>query len=150
CDVLGVPVPARLDVEFSPLREEEHELAQGILLLNDCYNANPLSMRAALEHLVRRAGGARAVAVLGDSAELGPGARGEHGAVGQAAAGLGIEEVAGVGPLARGYLANGGRWFGSADEVAAALAELLRPGDVVLLKGSRAVGLEAVAAKLRS
>jgi UDP-N-acetylmuramoyl-tripeptide--D-alanyl-D-alanine ligase len=148
CDLLGVPVPARLDVEFSPLREEEHELADGIVLLNDCYNANPISMRAALEHLVRRADGRRSVAVLGEMAELGPAAPDYHEQIGRVAAELGIDEVVGVGSLARSYLTNGGRWFASADEAAESLAGLLEPGDVVLLKGSRAAGLEAVAAKL--
>src|SRR5438105_3933365 len=55
CEVLGVPAPARLEVVFSPLREEELELDGGTLLLNDCYNANPMSMRAALAHLAARA-----------------------------------------------------------------------------------------------
>jgi len=149
CDVLGVPAPARLEVTFSPLREEEHELADGILLLNDCYNANPLSMRAALAHLVERAGGRRSVAVLGEMAELGPGAPGYHEEVARIAADLGVDEVIGVGPLARRYVSNGGPWFATAAEAADELRGLLRPGDVVLLKGSRAVGLEAVAAKLR-
>ena len=146
CDVLGVPVPSRLDVEFTPLREEEHELADGVLLLNDCYNANPLSMRAALAHLAERAGERRRLAVLGEMAELGPGAAGFHEEVGRQAAELGVEVIA-VGPLARGY---GGRHVADAEEAAAAVVDVLRPGDVVLVKGSRSVGLEAVAEKLRS
>jgi UDP-N-acetylmuramoyl-tripeptide--D-alanyl-D-alanine ligase len=148
CEALGVPAPARLEVEFSPLREEEHELPGGILLLNDCYNANPLSMRAALEHLSERAGERRRIAVLGEMAELGPDASAYHEQIGRAASELGIDEVVGVGMLARGYLTNGGRWFATADEAAAALGGLLEPGDVVLVKGSRAAGLEAIAAKL--
>jgi UDP-N-acetylmuramoyl-tripeptide--D-alanyl-D-alanine ligase len=146
CDVLGVPVPSRLDVEFTPLREEEHELADGVLLLNDCYNANPLSMRAALSNLAERAGERRRLAVLGEMAELGPGAAGFHKEVGRQAAELGVEVIA-VGPLARDY---GGRHVADAEEAAAAVADLLRPGDVVLVKGSRSVGLEAVAEKLQS
>jgi UDP-N-acetylmuramoyl-tripeptide--D-alanyl-D-alanine ligase len=64
-DVLGVPLPTgRLSVEFTKLREEEHPLPGGGLLLNDCYNASPVSMRAALEHLAVRAEGRRRVAVL--------------------------------------------------------------------------------------
>ena len=62
CDVLGIPIEdGVLDVRFSPLREEVIELPDGITLINDCYNANPASMRAALAHLsaVRRASGAR-------------------------------------------------------------------------------------------
>ena len=145
CEVLGVPAPSRLEVAFTPLREEEHELADGVLLLNDCYNANPLSMRAALTNLDARAGDRRRVAVLGDMAELGPKASEYHREIGRLAADLGVE-VIGVGPLARDY---GGRSVADAAEAADALAEVLRPGDVVLVKGSRSVGLEAVAAKLR-
>ncbi|HZO97340.1 MAG TPA: UDP-N-acetylmuramoyl-tripeptide--D-alanyl-D-alanine ligase [Gaiellaceae bacterium] len=145
CEVLGVPLPERLEVAFTPLREEELELPNGVLVLNDCYNANPLSMRAALAHLAERAGGRRRVAVLGEMAELGPGAPGFHREVGALAAELGVEVIA-VGPLARDY---GGRWVATAEDAAAALRGMLRPGDVVLVKGSRSVGLEAVAAKLR-
>jgi UDP-N-acetylmuramoyl-tripeptide--D-alanyl-D-alanine ligase len=146
CEVLGVPAPERLEVAFSPLREEELELANGVLLLNDCYNANPLSMRAALAHLAERAGDRRRVAVLGEMAELGPDAPAYHREVGETAAALGVR-VIGVGPLARGY---GGDWVEDAAAAAQALAGTLEPGDVVLVKGSRSVGLEAVAAKLRS
>jgi UDP-N-acetylmuramoyl-tripeptide--D-alanyl-D-alanine ligase len=146
CEVLGVPLPARLEVAFTPLREEEHELAQGVLLLNDCYNANPLSMRAALANLAERAGDRRRVAVLGEMAELGPDAEEFHREVGSLAAELGVE-VVGVGPLARNY---GGRAVATAAEAADVVAGLLQPGDVVLVKGSRSVGLEAVAAKLTS
>jgi UDP-N-acetylmuramoyl-tripeptide--D-alanyl-D-alanine ligase len=145
CEVLGVPPPARLDVVFSPLREEEHELGNGVLLLNDCYNANPLSMRAALANLAERAGDRRRIAVLGEMAELGPRADEFHRDVGRQAAELGVE-VIGVGELARAY---GGRWVATAAEAATLAGELLQPGDVVLVKGSRSVGLEAVAAKLR-
>jgi UDP-N-acetylmuramoyl-tripeptide--D-alanyl-D-alanine ligase len=145
CDALGVPAPAALEVAFTPLREEELELDGGVLLLNDCYNANPLSMRAALAHLAERSGGRRRLAVLGEMAELGPDAPAYHREVGRLAAELGVEVVA-VGPLARDY---GGRWVATAADAAAALGELLRSGDVVLVKGSRSVGLEAVAAKLR-
>jgi UDP-N-acetylmuramoyl-tripeptide--D-alanyl-D-alanine ligase len=146
CEVLGVPLPARLEVAFTPLREEEHELAGDVLLLNDSYNANPLSMRAALANLAERAGRRRRVAVLGEMAELGVGAEEFHREVGRQAAELGVE-VIGVGPLARGY---GGRTVGTAAEAADVVAGLLQPGDVVLVKGSRSVGLEAVAAKLRA
>ena len=145
CEVLGVPVPARLDVEFTPLREEEHELPDGVLLLNDCYNANPLSMRAALANLAERAGGRRRIAVLGEMAELGPGATEFHREVGRQAAELGVLVIA-VGPLARDY---GGRHVADAQEAAAVAADVIQPGDVVLVKGSRSVGLEAVAEKLR-
>lgn len=148
CDALGLDVAdGTLEVEFSPLREEELELPGGVLLINDCYNANPLSMRAALEHLAERAGPRRRLAVLGEMAELGDDAAAYHREVGEAAAETGLAELVAVGELARGY-GKGSRWFATAEEAADAVKNIVQPGDVVLVKGSRAVGLEAVAAKL--
>ncbi len=143
---LGVPLPeGELRVDFSKRREEERPLPGNGLLLNDCYNANPTSMRAALEHLTERAGGRRRVAVLGEMRELGPTAPGYHAEIGQLVRSLGVEEVIAVGELARAY---GGDWVATADEAAARLRETIRPGDVVLVKGSLAVGLEVVAENL--
>jgi UDP-N-acetylmuramoyl-tripeptide--D-alanyl-D-alanine ligase len=144
---LGVPLPSELTVEFSELREEERPLPGGGLLLNDCYNANPVSMRAALEHLVARAEGHRRVAVLGEMAELGIEAPVYHREIGELVHRLGIEQVIAVGDLARAY---GGDWVPSAADAATKLRAALRPGDVVLVKGSRSVGLEAVAENLSS
>jgi len=92
-DVLGVPRPERIEVEFSPLREEERELPDGVLLLNDCYNANPVSMRAALTNLAERAGTRRRIAVLGDMAELGAGAPAYHREVGELVRELGSRRL---------------------------------------------------------
>ena len=142
---LGVPLPAELSVEFSKLRDEERPLPGGGLLLNDCYNANPVSMRAALEHLVERGRGHRRVAVLGQMAELGHDADAYHREIGELVHRLGIEQVIGVGEHAQAY---GGEWVPSASDAAARLQAALRPGDVVLVKGSRSVGLEAVAENL--
>jgi UDP-N-acetylmuramoyl-tripeptide--D-alanyl-D-alanine ligase len=145
-ECLEIPLPeGELRVEFSKRREEERELPGGGLLLNDCYNANPVSMRAALEHLDERAGGRRRVAVLGDMRELGPSAPAYHAEIGELVQRLGIEQVIAVGELARAY---GGEWVATAPEAAARLRETLRPGDVVLVKGSLAVGLEVVAENL--
>jgi UDP-N-acetylmuramyl pentapeptide synthase len=145
-ECLDVPLPqGELRVEFSKLREEEHELPGGGLLLNDCYNANPVSMRAALEHLSERAGGRRRVAVLGEMAELGAGAPRYHDEIGALVRELGIERVLAVGELARAY---GGEWVATAAEAGERLRRELRPGDVVLVKGSRSVGLEVVAENL--
>lgn len=143
---LGIALPEHeLHVEFSKLREEERELPGGGLLLNDCYNANPVSMRAALEHLTDRAGGRRRVAVLGEMAELGDGASGYHEEIGALVRELGIEHVIAVGGLARAY---GGEWVADAAGAAERLRAALRPGDAVLVKGSRSVGLEVVAENL--
>jgi UDP-N-acetylmuramoyl-tripeptide--D-alanyl-D-alanine ligase len=139
---LDVPLPSGgLVVEFSKLREEERPLPGEGLLLNDCYNANPVSMRAALLHLNERAAGHRAVAVLGEMAELGDGAPAYHREIGELVRELGVQVIA-VGELARAY---GGDWVETAGEAAQRLRADLRPGDVVLVKGSRSVGLEVVA-----
>lgn len=141
------------EVEFSRWRGDEVPLPGGGLVINDCYNANPVSMRAALEHLADRAGARRRVAVLGDMAELGPGAPTYHREIGHLAAQLGVGALVAVGPLARAYVdgARGvpvTRWATTLDEGLAALQALLRPGDCVLVKGSRAMGLEAIAEAL--
>ena len=142
-ECLELPLPeGELHVEFSKLREEEHELPDDGLLLNDCYNANPVSMRAALEHLTARAAGRRRVAVIGEMAELGAEAPVYHDEIGALVHELGIEHVIAVGELARAY---GGDWVATAAEAAERLRDDLRPGDVVLVKGSRSVGLEVVA-----
>ena len=149
-DALGLPRPARVDVDFSRWRGEEDELPGGGLLINDAYNANPVSMRAALAYLADRAGDRRRVAILGDMAELGRTAPAYHREVGEAAAEAGVDELLAVGELARGYLEAGvpGRWFPNVHEAVRAVGDVVRPGDAVLVKASRAVGLEAVAAAL--
>jgi UDP-N-acetylmuramoyl-tripeptide--D-alanyl-D-alanine ligase len=143
--LLEVTLPDELIVEFSKLREEERPLPGGGLLLNDCYNANPVSMRAALEHLAERGRGHRRVAVLGEMAELGREADVYHREIGSLVHRLGIEQVIAVGEHARAY---GGDWVPSAADAATQLRNALRPGDVVLVKGSRSVGLETVAENL--
>jgi UDP-N-acetylmuramoyl-tripeptide--D-alanyl-D-alanine ligase len=144
-ECLEIPLPESLDVEFSKLREEERPLPDGGLLLNDCYNANPVSMRAALEHFVVRAGDRRRIAVLGDMLELGPDAPAYHREIAELVRGLGIEHVIAVGELARAY---GGEWVPTAAEAAERLRAALRPGDAVLVKGSLGVGLAVVAENL--
>ena len=75
---LGLPRPESVDVDFARWRGEEQELPGGGLLINDAYNANPVSMRAALAYLAERAGDRRRVAILGDMAELGRTGPGYH------------------------------------------------------------------------
>jgi UDP-N-acetylmuramoyl-tripeptide--D-alanyl-D-alanine ligase len=146
-DALGLPRPASVDVDFSSWRGEEGELPGDGLLINDAYNANPVSMRAALAYLAERAGGRRRVAILGDMAELGRTAAAYHREVGQAAAEVGVDELLAVGELARGYLEGGvpARWVPNVHEALRELDEVVRPGDAVLVKASRAIGLEAIA-----
>ena len=144
---LGLPLDrvgeGAADIELSRLRGEEVPLPGGGVLINDCWNANPSSMRAALRDLAARNGGRR-VAVLGGMAELGPDAPRYHRDVGALAAGLDV--VVGVGQLARDYGPT--HWVADAEAAATLLRDLLEPGDVVLVKGSRAVGLERVAQNL--
>jgi UDP-N-acetylmuramoyl-tripeptide--D-alanyl-D-alanine ligase len=147
-EALGLPFPeAPVEVELSRWRGEETELPGGGLLINDAYNANPVSMRAALRHLADRAGRRRRVAVLGDMAELGVGAPGFHEEIGRAAAEAGVDLLVAVGPLASGYVSAGveSHTFETVEAAAEALPALVRPGDCVLLKASRAIGLERLA-----
>jgi UDP-N-acetylmuramoyl-tripeptide--D-alanyl-D-alanine ligase len=149
-DTLGLPHPAGVDVDFARWRGDEAELPGGGLLINDAYNANPVSMRAALAYLAERAGARRRVAILGEMAELGRTGPAYHREVGEAAAELGVDELLAVGELSRGYLESGvpGRWVPNVHEAVRSLDEVVRPGDAVLVKASRAVGLEAVAEAL--
>jgi UDP-N-acetylmuramoyl-tripeptide--D-alanyl-D-alanine ligase len=149
-DALELPRPESVDVDFARWRGEEHELPGGGLLINDAYNANPVSMRAALAYLAERANNRRRVAILGDMAELGRTGPEYHREVGVAASELGVDELLAVGELARGYLEGGvpGRWAANVHDALRQVDELVRPGDAVLVKASRAVGLEAVAAAL--
>jgi UDP-N-acetylmuramoyl-tripeptide--D-alanyl-D-alanine ligase len=130
-------------IELSRLRGEELPLPGGGVLINDCWNANPTSMAAALRDLAERDGGRR-IAVLGGMAELGREAPRYHREIGALTTGL--DAVVGVGQLARDYGPT--HWVADAEAAATLLRELLEPGDVVLVKGSRAVGLEKVAAAL--
>ncbi|HZT84826.1 MAG TPA: UDP-N-acetylmuramoyl-tripeptide--D-alanyl-D-alanine ligase [Gaiellaceae bacterium] len=141
-EALGVEPPEEpVEVEFSLWRSQETELPGGGLLINDAWNANPLAMRAALGHLLERANGRRTVAILGEMAELGPDAPRYHQEVGTEAEG--VDVVLGVGELARHYRPD--EWAATAADAAEAARGLVRPGDAVLVKGSRSVGLEAVA-----
>lgn len=154
CAALGVPLDrisvGAAAIELSPWRGQEFPLPQGGMLINDAYNANPLSMAAALEALSARRDGGRAIAVLGEMAELGPGAPRWHAEAGRHAARLGIDLLVAVGPGALPYLdGTAGAleccWFPDTTAAGPALRALLRPGDVVLLKGSRRAALESLA-----
>jgi UDP-N-acetylmuramoyl-tripeptide--D-alanyl-D-alanine ligase len=114
-------------------------------LINDAWNAHPISVRAALEHLAERAGDRRRVAVLGQMAELGEYASEAHLEVARAVDEVGVDALIAVGPEARVY---GGRWVPDAASAVEELLGELRPGDCVLVKGARALGLETVAEAL--
>jgi UDP-N-acetylmuramoyl-tripeptide--D-alanyl-D-alanine ligase len=120
------------------------------MVIDDCYNANPMSMRAALDDLAITPA-SRRVAVLGDMLELGPSAPRFHAEIGAHAKAVGVDVLVAVGPLAAA-IGDGfaGETHRAADarEAAELAAELVRPGDVVLVKASRGVGLELVCAEL--
>jgi UDP-N-acetylmuramoyl-tripeptide--D-alanyl-D-alanine ligase len=148
-------------VPRSRWRMEVTRREDGVTVVNDAYNANPESMRAALAALAGLPA-RRRVAVLGGMAELGPGAAEEHERLGRDAVAAGVDLVVAVGPdavgIADGALAAGaGRGEGAdqgavrvPDRAAARelLTEVLVPGDVVLVKASRSYGLEVLAADL--
>jgi UDP-N-acetylmuramoyl-tripeptide--D-alanyl-D-alanine ligase len=133
-------------IVFSRLRGELVELPENAILINDSYNANPISMRAALDHLATLEAGGRRLAVLGEMRELGPDASAYHREIGEYARERGVEWIIGVGEHASAYGPD--EQVADAEAAADALSAALRPGDAVLVKGSRAVGLERVAEKL--
>lgn len=129
-------------------RMEVTERADGVTVVNDAYNANPDSMRAALRALADMDVTGRRVAVLGGMLELGDASAEQHRATGGIAASLGVDLLLGVGDLARdlvaGFEAAGGgtaSWVADTDAAHDLLEELLRSGDTVLLKSSRDAGL---------
>jgi UDP-N-acetylmuramoyl-tripeptide--D-alanyl-D-alanine ligase len=143
---LGVEPTGRIEVELSAMRGQRIELPGHVIVVNDCYNANPMSMRAALDDLAVSAEGRR-VAVLGDMLELGPDERRFHAEIGEHARADGVDLLVTVGPLAREM--RGDHAVDTAEQAAALVRELVRPGDTVLVKASRGVGLEVVAEALQ-
>lgn len=141
----------------SPLRMEVRTSVHGVTVINDAYNANPDSMRAALKTLRSMAGAGRTWAVLGEMRELGEHSMPEHDAIGRLVVRLDISRLICVGSGTRVmHLAasNEGSWADESvwvEDVSGAVEILdrdLQPGDTVLIKASRAIGLEAVAEHL--
>jgi UDP-N-acetylmuramoyl-tripeptide--D-alanyl-D-alanine ligase len=150
---IGVHPSGRIDVRFSSMRGERVAVGIGAVVINDCYNANPLSMRAALDDLAAHQAEGRRVAVLGDMLELGPAEREHHREIGAYAASAGVELLVTVGPRSVAMLDQfDGESYAVADaaEAAALLPELVTAGDVVLVKASRGVGLEVVTEALQA
>lgn len=171
CQLLGLPLgnipEAVAGIHLSSLRGELVNLDNGVTLLNDCYNANPLSMRSSLEYLASVGTGRRTVAILGDMGELGPDSLEYHRQVGRDVALMGVDCLIAIGGDARGYVegaasgenpvenlvnqqgkagdkpaAEGFHYFATRDEALASVGGLIRPGDVVLIKASRFMKLE--------
>ncbi|AEH10424.1 MULTISPECIES: UDP-N-acetylmuramoyl-tripeptide--D-alanyl-D-alanine ligase [Protofrankia] len=161
---LGLP-PARAAEALSRARARSRwrmEVAvtdTGVTVINDAYNANPESMRAALKTLVDLSRGRRAWAVLGGMEELGASADDEHDALGRLVVRLGVEQLVAIGERARrihlgasleGSWSGESVWVADVEQACTLLREQLVPGDVVLVKASRAFGLERVASELTS
>ena len=144
-------VVAALDgvTSLSKWRMELHELPSGVILLNDSYNANPESMRAAIDALASLSGVRRRVAVLGVMLELGADSDPSHRALGEYAAQR-VDQLVVVGQAAEGiHHGGGGVLVGDNDEAVAWLREHLQEGDAVLVKASRGARLDEVAAALQ-
>ena len=153
---MGVPndlIVAGLAEAVGPEMRLDLSDKNGIKILNDAYNANPASVAAALETLRDLPHDGRKIAVLGDMLELGPDSDDYHREAGRQAAACGFDLLACVGPGGR-LIADGATGaseaihFPHAAAAAAGLVGIIKPGDLVLLKASRGVRLEAVAAAL--
>ena len=138
-------------------RGQVRRLEGGITLIDDSYNASPVAMMRALDTLANQPAVGRRILVAGDMLELGSWTERSHREVGAYAAGLGIDVLVAVGDhagltaegaAAAGLEAKAIYCFASAQRAGAALAECAEAGDVVLVKGSRAVGMERVVESL--
>lgn len=149
-DFFGVPreVVERALADQHALAGRFNVLDLGTMtVIDDCYNANPLSMEYGLDHFAAAAPpGTRRVAILGDMRELGPDSPRYHREI-AALARTRVDLVVGVGPLARDYEAD--YWFGTSDACAMALHGLIRTGDCVFVKGSNAVALPTVVRRVK-
>lgn len=151
-------VAAAPSLRAAARRGQVVELADGITLVDDAYNSNPVAVEAAVEalELLRPSGGGRRVAFLGDMLELGSTGPELHRRTGRLV-GPRVDVLVAVGALAA-HLAEGARakggpavhLFAGSEEAAAAAAGLVRPGDAVLVKGSRGVRMERVSEALVS
>lgn len=160
-DQLGVPVEeiraGLKSFRVAPMRMEMHTTQSGVTLLNDAYSSDPVSAAAAVHALVHYAAGARTIAILGDMLDLGAASEEAHEELGRLVARHRIDRLVCVGPLARiaGRAAvesgmSAERVFEASDHepLDELLDELVQPGDYVLFKGSRAIGLERAAQTL--
>jgi len=150
---LGEIAAAVRDVEPASMRGVVHRAAAGFTLVDDSYNSNPDALVKALEGAASLPG-ERRIAVLGDMRELGPTGPRFHREAGERAAQLGFSPVVGVGELSRELVAGAESagavavWLPDAAAAADWASSAVRPGDVVLVKGSRGVGLEKVVQRL--
>jgi UDP-N-acetylmuramoyl-tripeptide--D-alanyl-D-alanine ligase len=160
----GVPLDRIADkaalLAAAPRRGEVTRLAKGVVLVDDSYNSSPTALARALDALGAESGATRRVAVIGEMAELGEFARRHHEASGRHAAAAGVDLIVAIGgdpaeALARAAVSAGlepdaVRHWRTSDEAAGPVAALLHPGDVVLVKGSRATRTDIVADRVKA
>jgi UDP-N-acetylmuramoyl-tripeptide--D-alanyl-D-alanine ligase len=158
----GIPLDTIVDVAAS-LRPANRRgavtrLKGGILLIDDSYNSSPSALKQSLEVLARERQARRRVAVLGEMLELGVHAIGLHEDCGRAAAAAGVDLLYVVGGGAARALGDAAvsaglpsaavTWFESSEDAAAPVAAALRPGDLVLVKGSRGIRTDIIADRM--
>lgn len=153
---LDVMPSAIAALQPAPRRGAVHRLRDGIMVVDDSYNSSPAALRVALDAIAGTVG--RRVAVLGEMLELGAHAAVLHAEAGRAAAAAGVAELFVIGgdaarDLARGAIEGGlprdaVHVFVSSEPAAGAVVEAVRPGDVVLVKGSRGIGVDAIVDRL--
>ena len=156
---LGVPmsgIKKGLESFETPAKRMQVQRLHGVTIINDAYNANPESMRAALQFLAAMppAENGRRIAILGDMLELGPHADEYHREIGEFVTTLPIQAVFAFGPHTTHLIQAVGQhcWAEHFEEKAKLFAEInrsIRPGDVLLLKGSRGMAMEEVVANLK-
>lgn len=164
CSSVGIDVSRAVELigrveRISKWRMEVTHLDNGVTIINDSYNANPESMRAALKTLANMARGRRSIAVLGPMKELGDQTMVEHDALGRLAVRLDISKllcvgdemkVTHLGASQEGSWGEESQWVPDIDAALVYLGQNIAPGDVVLVKASRSVGLDRVAHALIS
>ncbi len=132
-------------------RMQVRQTRQGVTVIDDTYNANPAAVRATLAFLAEMPG-VRKIAILGDMRELGPAAEALHRDLGHYAMTLGLDALLAVGELGRAYVAGAAdpraRWYPDNAAVSDALLREAAPGDVVLVKGSRAMHMDEIVGRL--
>ena len=137
---------------FTPthMRLEVLDTPYGFKVINDTYNANPDSMKRAIDELARLKGEGRAIAVIGDMLELGEGSEYEHQGIGKYLSSSGVDDLIVYGRFSQQTLqgAGNGTQVSTHDEAAKLLVELAKPGDLVLVKGSRGSRMENVIKRL--
>lgn len=154
--ILGIPLTQiKSQLEKATIRSKlRMELLAGeneILIVNDCYNANPKSLAASLQAVMQmESSGRRKIAVLGEMAELGKDSELEHQRIGILAKDLGFDEIITVGEMAQNYNIGFGSGYSTADckEAARIIEKMIQPRDLILIKGSRSMQLEKLAPAL--